>query len=247
MSALKFRKKKIHTLIVSDFHFKKKWRFLFWLEGSNPKALLKILQRYDFERLIINGDIFHDLDDVSLDEDETRAVAFLQEYNSSGSAVELIVMQGNHDPVGDDHPLQQNIRTEYNFNHHGKSYIATHGDIFDDSLDNKLGMLAVDWAEWFARLVGIYMFIKNHFNLGIWDKIHVTVAQKALLYAVQKNADYIFIGHTHKAGRFVEGCSTCINSGCLNDWHPTAVIIPCDDYPPEIHKFSWKGEFKEVI
>lgn len=233
----------IDTLIVSDLHFRLRFsRFFFWRDGSNAKALLRILNRYRFHRLIVNGDLWHDADRVCFDKYELEVLQRLRNYACTDSGVELVIILGNHDRR-DQEFMEWLIGTacqeEYTFIHQDKKYLVTHGDCFDQSLRYKWWMWLADYAERFARLAGIFMLIKRRFDLGIWRRIHQRMTKKALKYAQSRDVAYILLAHSHIAGVSLGEGVACVNSGCFIDDNPTVIVIAGNEF--EIHQFDRQG------
>lgn len=225
----------VDTVVISDIHLS--LRMFYW--GSVPltKGLLRALARYRFRRLIINGDLIHDSEFYDLSVDEEYFLGYLRALKESG--VEVVVVRGNHD---------KGLSTfsglkEYHLEHDGKKILVVHGDCFDDMLSRKRFMFFLDWAEWFIRAIGLFGFVKS--KSKIWKASSKRVVERALDFARRRKVDYIFIGHTHRAGVHTHEQVTCLNSGCWIDHDPTCIVLP-HKKRPEIHKFSPQGEFLGV-
>lgn len=78
---------KIHTFLFSDLHLGSK--------ASRPKALKAEMEKYDFEVLIINGDLFQNANLKRLKKAEWEFLEYLAELRTRG--VKEIIIRGNHD------------------------------------------------------------------------------------------------------------------------------------------------------
>ena len=114
------------TLIVSDIHL--------GLPSSRPLDLLKLLEAWKFERLLVLGDTFHDVSFRHLCNDGWKLMRFFR-HLATGSACEVIWLNGNHD-----RELQSAVtgllgvqgRESYSWSSGGRRFCALHGDCFDE-------------------------------------------------------------------------------------------------------------------
>lgn len=253
MTALNLKKnnkKRVKALFISDTHLQLRFsRLWFWPDGSNPEAVLKVLDLFHPRLLIVNGDLLHHTKSVDFYDNELKVLLLLRQFAQPNSGTKLIIISGNHDR---DHRvfiewlIGQKCQEEYTFFHKGRKCIVTHGDRFDASLKYRRGMWLLDYAERFARLTGVFMIVKKWFDLGIWRSAHRKMMKKAIEYARKQKAAYVLVGHSHMKGFFIEGKVTCINSGCFIDDRPTVVALTeHEDF--QIHEFDRGGSPIRII
>ena len=136
----------MRTIILGDIHL-----------GSplcRTKRLSNLLSRVDFDRLILNGDIFDDLNFRRLKE---RHWAILERVRSlSERGIEVVWIYGNHDgsPEALRRLLGVEVLAEYAFAYHGEKVLVVHGHEFDQFHRatrglNKLRSLVYGFAIWF--------------------------------------------------------------------------------------------------
>ena len=82
---------KIHidTIIVSDIHLGS--------EVSRPSQVINMLQSYKFNRLILLGDIFDDLNFRRLKKEHWNLLSFIRKLSNPDRNTEVIWVEGNHD------------------------------------------------------------------------------------------------------------------------------------------------------
>jgi UDP-2,3-diacylglucosamine pyrophosphatase LpxH len=184
------------TLIVSDLHL--------GLPDSRPRDLLDFLIERPFGRLILLGDIFHDLSFRHLDADAWRLLRHLREVGQDKRR-ELVWLHGNHD-----RKLSRAIsgllgidgREAYTWQQQGRRCVALHGDCFDDfvSRNARFGQLCSDVFAFCQRCLA-----PHHRWLTRLDAWHVRriglgerVAEKAVRNAARLAFDVVVCGHTHE-------------------------------------------------
>ncbi len=228
---MKQAQNKAHTLIVSDFHLGSR--------VSRSQDIIKFLNNFEFQKLILLGDIFENLDFDNLKEDDWKLLSLLSKF-SQKKKVRWII--GNHDKG-----LTRLFSTltgikvyvSYEWHYKDKKCLAIHGHQFDNFLVNNaiLSYLASKVYN-FIQLIDfrdkrISRYIKQK-NKG-WLRLSKKVAQKAIRYARLRRADYIFCGHTHKAMKMKRGKVYYYNSGCWTD--SPATYITFDSQGATIHKY----------
>src|SRR3954454_1433600 len=220
------------TLIVSDLHL--------GLPVSRPRELLDLLQTVRFERLILLGDVLHDLGFHRLCQDTHSLLRHIRALRERPGA-EVVWIAGNHDrhlaPLIRSR-LGIEVREEFTWTCGGRTYHAQHGDGFDAFVSRHVrlsGLLARLYAfcmrrlsthgQWPARLDRLSVALT-----GLGEE----VAEGVLRFALDNPIDVIVCGHTHEphhrvldvagpAGRLVE----YVNSGAWLD-RPTFLSVDAE-------------------
>ena len=199
----------VDTIIVSDVHLGS--------TISRARDLQRTLEAYRCNRLILLGDIFHDLTDSSrLSKDQWDLLGYIHALSC-----EKIWVEGNHD-VGVTTVVSRFIGVpvldEYAWEFQGETYVATHGHLFD-RLGVNSGMLSA-LGSWFFLTLQRYDPSRGKrlcsFVDGVYTSwIHLSdeVEKGAIRYARVHNARYMFCGHTHKARRVTRNGVTYVNTG----------------------------------
>lgn len=222
----------IDTLIVSDIHLGS--------SVSRSQKLLETLKPLTFKRLILNGDIFDDLDFTRLDHEDWSLLSYFREFANPKRGAEVIWIAGNHD--GAAHILSRLIGVpvlnEYEFTWRGKKCIAIHGHQFDRFLNKNIVISAVASALYLLiqRIDTERQFISRFLKRASksWLRISQKVARGAVRHAEAKGADVAFCGHTHREIEQTIAGIDYYNSGCWTDV-PSAYIT-MDDKGIVIHK-----------
>jgi len=212
---------KIDTLILSDLHL--------GLQFGQAKKCLSVLDKYDFNRLIINGDLLHYRDARKLSSVDWRMLDKIIEIKKNKS---LILVHGNHD--GDKTVIKDLIDIdtydyfEWTFN--DKKYLAIHGHQFDTIfVDNKFWEVVGNFYSYFKILIRkqfVIEFLKK--VNSSWKKMVVDVRRGAINFANEKQSDVVFCGHTHVSGHAKEDKICYYNSGSWAE-NMYAYIIVSDD------------------
>ena len=185
------------TLVISDIHLGS--------EVARPKAVKELLQKYDFKRLILLGDIF---DDLNHDEGLSEIMS---------------------------HLIGIKVYKEYFWISNGKKYIAIHGHQFDRFLNENIIISNVSSfiynkiQKYDKESQRVSRFIKRR-SKG-WLRLSNKVADSALDYARFKEADIIFCGHTHQTLYKKSIGIEYYNSGCWTDVPSSYVVIDNEGIP----------------
>ncbi len=184
------------TLIVSDLHL--------GIPASRPGDVLDLLLRWRCARLILLGDVFHDLHLRHLGADGWRLLRHLREL-AGGGGTELVWIKGNHDRGMHEVVAMLTgvrMRESYRWTCGGRSHLALHGDRFDRFLTNNRRVC--------RALSGAYSFCQRRLSRrgrwpGMVDRLHgrltglgEQVATRASRFAMRRAADVVFCGHTHE-------------------------------------------------
>jgi len=197
------------TIIISDLHL-----------GSplaRSKDLKKFLKGLEFDRLIINGDIFCDLNFSRLRKSDLHLLNLLRNLSKKK---DVVWIEGNHD-AGLIRLLSAfgiEVHEQYEFWWVGKCCVVVHGHQFDGAITEYprisrfLSFLFVE----LQKVPGIkhWLPILMDKTAGKWQRLTPEVAKRALEFAKRKKYDLIFCGHTHE--RYADELDGIkyYNSGC---------------------------------
>src|SRR6201993_5409657 len=114
------------TIILSDLHLGS--------EVSRASDALRMLKSASFNRLILLGDIFSDLNFGRLKKEHWQFLGYIRKLSNPKRNVEVIWVEGNHD-----HGLAQvmshlvciRVYKQYQWEFAGKRHLAIHGHQFD--------------------------------------------------------------------------------------------------------------------
>jgi UDP-2,3-diacylglucosamine pyrophosphatase LpxH len=186
------------TIIISDLHLGS--------EVSRAKSALRLLKSASFNRLILLGDIFSDLNFGRLKKEHWQFLGYIRKLSNPKRQIEVVWVEGNHD-----HGLAQvmshlvgiRVYQEYAWEFNGIRHLAIHGHQFDRFVSgNKvvsgflsalhLAMQKMSFGK--KRLTG---FIERFDT--VWLRLSAQVATGAIAHAKSRNAQRVFCGHTHEA------------------------------------------------
>jgi UDP-2,3-diacylglucosamine pyrophosphatase LpxH len=215
------------TILVSDLHLGS--------EVSRAREATQFLESAVFNRLILLGDIFCDLDFRRLKKQHWQFLSLIRKLSNPKRGVEVVWVEGNHD-----HGLAQlmshlvgvPVYQEYRWDYRSVRYLAIHGHQFDRFLvDNALLSAAgefiylqiqkVDFrdskiARWLDRLN------------SRWLRLKPRVAAGALAMAQSRGIDVVFCGHTHIPHYANEYGAQYFNTGCWIHERLTYVAVDED-------------------
>lgn len=215
----RFERPPVHqteTLLLSDVHL--------GLPACRAGALLRTLETWQFDRLVLLGDIFHDLDFRRLRADHWDFLSHIRKLSHPKLGVELIWVLGNHDRKAAQvasHLMGVEVHERYAWQQHGREYLAIHGDGFDRLLTRHPVL-----SDLGGRLLGVSQrFLRVGHKGRKWvgkrnprRRLTSTVRAGALALAAEERVDVIFCGHTHEAlhERAVVDSTTIeyVNTGC---------------------------------
>jgi UDP-2,3-diacylglucosamine pyrophosphatase LpxH len=212
------------TLILSDLHLGS--------ELSRARDALELLRSLRFERLILLGDIFSDLNFRRLTKEHWKFLSYIRKLSNPKRRVEVVWVEGNHD-----HGLSQimshlvgvPVYRRYVWEYAGKRHLAVHGHQFDRFLSRNL--LLSRLGEFIHREVQRIDGRAKAFSRFLdrmntrWLRLSAKVAAGAIAYARQGRIDRVFCGHTHVAMQTEQHGIAYYNTGCWVDASPTYVTI----------------------
>ncbi|MBU6231921.1 MAG: UDP-2,3-diacylglucosamine diphosphatase [Patescibacteria group bacterium] len=227
---------KVDTLILSDLHL--------GAPTSKPKKISALLNHLKFKRLILLGDIFDSSDFTRLEPDHLSLLSLIKSLSRKG--VEIIWIRGNHDDI---HEVAKFIgsplREEYMWDHGGKRFLAIHGDQFDDfpqelSKIDRLAHLIFLRIQRIDKRGRHLVKLIDYANARI-RRLSAKVARGAIRHALNRDANYVFCGHTHLTMRqqHENGDSSVeyVNTGCWTHTPSTFAVVG-EDSGVSIEKFK---------
>ncbi len=201
------------TIVISDLHLGS--------EVSRAREATRFVRDAVFNRLVLLGDIFCDLNFRRLKKQHWQFLSLIRKLSNPKRGVEVVWVEGNHDRGLMEvmsHMVGVNVYQEYAWTFHGAKYLAIHGHQFDRFLVNNAVLSAagefaymqiqkVDFrnspiAHWLDRLN------------SRWLRLTPKVAHGALGLARARGADVVFCGHTHQAFVAEENGVRYVNTGC---------------------------------
>jgi UDP-2,3-diacylglucosamine pyrophosphatase LpxH len=213
------------TLILSDLHL--------GADMSRAREAMRVLQRNCYRRLILNGDIFADLNFARLKKEHWKFLGFIRKLSNPKRNVEVVWVEGNHD-----HGLTQimshlvGVRAyhEYSWEYQGLRHIAVHGHQFDSFGVNNVRfnylfgtLLYLQLQKWDTKSKMLTRFL-DRLNTR-WLRLSTKVAAGALAHARHHQAARIFCGHTHAALHRHEDGIDYYNSGSWIDDRPKYITV----------------------
>ncbi|MFH1182833.1 MAG: UDP-2,3-diacylglucosamine diphosphatase [Candidatus Moraniibacteriota bacterium] len=225
-------KNKFHTVIISDLHLGSR--------VSRSREVAEFLKNIKFQKLILLGDIFEDLNFNVLKENDWKFLSLVGELSKTKK---VRWVEGNHDLKLSEifgTLIGAKVYKVYKWRYKDKKYAAIHGHQFDDFLISYplIGNLAgriynlIQIID-FSHDKKISRFVKRS-SKG-WLRLSGKVAKRAIVYAQLRGIDYIFCGHTHKAMELTKDGVSYYNSGCWTDVPSTYITL--DDKGIKIQKY----------
>ena len=224
-----------NTLILSDLHL--------GAETSHAREATRVLKNNRFQRLILLGDIFADLNFARLTKDHWKFLGYIRKLSNPKRNIEVVWVEGNHDHGLANimsHLVGVRVYQEYAWQYAGLRHLAIHGHQFDGFQVNRVRL-----SRWgtslYLRLQKMDLKGKPIVRLidrlnTRWLRMSPKVATGALAYAAQHGADRIFCGHTHEAVHVEQNGIHYYNSGGWVDSRLTYLTI--DEQGVEIHVYD---------
>ncbi len=224
-----------NTLILSDLHL--------GAETSHAREATSLLKRNRFQRLILLGDIFADLNFARLTKDHWRFLGHIRKLSNPKRGVEVVWVEGNHDHGLTNimsHLVGVRVYQHYEWTYRGLRHIAIHGHQFDGFQVNRVRL-----HRWFTSL---YLQLQrldlrgNPVTRWIdrlntrWLRMSTKVSEGALAHARHHGIERIFCGHTHQALHVEQDGIDYYNSGGWVDSRLTYLTV--DEQGVEIHEYQ---------
>jgi UDP-2,3-diacylglucosamine pyrophosphatase LpxH len=201
------------TIIVSDIHLGS--------EISRVKDLMETLEGYSYDRLILLGDIFDDLNFSRLRRCHWDFLSYVRKVSTQR---EVIWVEGNHDSGLFEvvpHLLGVKACSEYVWEYNGVKHLAIHGHQFDRFVLNNGRITALASHIYrIAQKIDTSRFIVSRFlqrKSTTWLRLSMKVAYDAVRYGTPKGVRYVFCGHTHQAMSLIIDNVYYFNAGCWTD------------------------------
>jgi UDP-2,3-diacylglucosamine pyrophosphatase LpxH len=224
-----------NTLILSDLHL--------GAETSHAREATRVLKHSRFERLILLGDIFADLNFARLTKDHWKFLGYIRKLSNPKRNVEVVWVEGNHDHGLTNimsHLVGVRVYQDYTWEYGGLRHIAIHGHQFDGFQVNRLRLNR--WGtSLFLQLQKLDLKgnpisrLIDRLNTR-WLRMSPKVSSGALAYARSEGASRMFCGHTHQAVHVSEGGIDYYNSGGWVDSRLTYLTI--DEQGVKIHDYA---------
>ncbi len=224
-----------NTLILSDLHL--------GAETSHAREATRVLKQNRFQRLILLGDIFADLNFARLTKDHWKFLGYIRKLSNPKRKIEVVWVEGNHDHGLANimsHLVGVRVYQRYAWQYGGLRHLAIHGHQFDGFQVNRVRL-----SRWgtslYLRLQKMDLKGKPIVRLidrlnTRWLRMSPKVAAGALNYAAQHSANRIFCGHTHEAIHVEQNGIHYYNSGGWVDSRLTYLTI--EEQGVEIHVYD---------
>ncbi|HUO15184.1 MAG TPA: UDP-2,3-diacylglucosamine diphosphatase [Verrucomicrobiae bacterium] len=231
-----------NTLILSDLHL--------GAEMSHAREATRVLKENRFERLILLGDIFADLNFARLTKEHWKFLGLIRKLSNPKRKIEVVWVEGNHDHGLADimsHLVGVRVYHHYEWTYRGLRHLAIHGHQFDGFQVNQLRLSRVGTSLYLAlqkldfKKKPIVRLI-DRLNTR-WLRMSSKVSAGALEYARRYAADRVFCGHTHEALRIEQEGIEYYNSGGWVDSRLTYLTI--DELGVQIHDYHERTDDRD--
>ncbi len=230
-----------NTLILSDLHL--------GAETSHAREATRVLKETRFQRLILLGDIFADLNFARLTKEHWKFLGYIRKLSNPKRNIEIVWVEGNHDHGLTNimsHLVGVRVYQHYEWEYAGHRHIAIHGHQFDGFQVNNVRLSKLG-TSLYLKLQK--MDFKNKPVVRLIDRLNTSwlrmsskVSAGALQYARQQDADRIFCGHTHQAVHVEQDGIHYYNAGGWVDSRLTYLTV--DEQEVRIHDFN-EHDFNE--
>jgi len=224
-----------NTLILSDLHL--------GAETSHAREATRVLKDNRFQRLILLGDIFADLNFARLTKDHWKFLGYIRKLSNPKRRIEVVWVEGNHDHGLTNimsHLVGVRVYQRYCWQYAGMRHIAIHGHQFDGFQVNNVRLSRLG-TSLYLKLQKLDFKNKPIVRLidrlnTRWLRMSPKVSAGALQHARQHDAHRIFCGHTHQAIHIEEDGTHYYNSGGWVDSQLTYLTV--DEEGVRIHEFN---------
>ena len=224
-----------NTLILSDLHL--------GAETSHAREATRVLKENRFQRLILLGDIFADLNFARLTKDHWKFLGYIRKLSNPKRNIEVVWVEGNHDHGLTNimsHLVGVRVYQRYVWRYDGLRQIAIHGHQFDGFQVNNVRLskfgtslyLTLQKLDFKSKPI---VRLIDRLNTR-WLRMSSKVSAGALQYARQRCADRIFCGHTHAAMHVEQDGIHYYNSGGWVDSRLTYLTV--DEQGVQIHEYN---------
>jgi len=231
-----------NTLILSDLHL--------GAETSHAREATRVLKENRFQRLILLGDIFADLNFARLTKEHWKFLGYIRKLSNPKRKIEVVWVEGNHDHGLANimsHLVGVRVYEHYEWDYRGLRHVAIHGHQFDGFQVNRLRLSRLGTSLYLqlqkldfkhkpiARLI-------DRLNTR-WLRMSPKVAAGALTHARHHGADRIFCGHTHEAIHVERDGVNYYNSGGWVDSRLTYLTI--DEQGVQIREYQERTDDRD--
>ncbi len=219
----------MRTIVIGDIHL-----------GSplcRTAQLRALLDEADFDRLILNGDTFDDLNFRRL---KDRHWAVLDQIRKLADKKEIVWICGNHDGSAEAmrRLLGVEVVAEHAFAFKGKKVLVVHGHEFDRFHHATRGLSDLrnafyGFALWFdvPRKKAIQWMQRSS---TVFMRVAERVKERAILKARAAGARYVVAGHTHRREKDEVGGVVFLNPSSWLTPQPAYVLFDEAAPGPEI-------------
>lgn len=216
----------IDTLIVSDIHLGS--------DVSRSEQLSALIDRYQFRRLLLNGDVFDDLNFHRLSKRDWKLLSQIRKISNPKHGIEVVWVIGNHDGgVADilSHIIGTPVYEMYQWTVNGTSILAIHGHQFDKWItDHAIVTEIATWLYWVLQKIDrqhrVARWVKRRSKKFL--RLSAKVSADAARFGRKHGADVVTCGHIHLAMDVKVENVRYVNSGCWTDV-PSHYVIVLDD------------------
>src|SRR5579863_3587700 len=224
-----------NTLILSDLHL--------GAETSHAREATRVLKENCFQRLILLGDIFADLNFARLTKEHWKFLGYIRKLSNPKRNIEVVWVEGNHDHGLTNimsHLVGVRVYQEYAWDYRGLRHVAIHGHQFDGFQVNRV-RLSQFGTSVYLQLQKLDFKSKPIVRLidrlnTRWLRMSEKVASGALALARHRRAERIFCGHTHEALHVERDGVHYYNSGGWVDSRLTYLTV--DETGVQIHEYN---------
>jgi UDP-2,3-diacylglucosamine pyrophosphatase LpxH len=230
-----------NTLILSDLHL--------GAETSHAREATSLLKESRFQRLILLGDIFADLNFARLTKEHWKFLGYIRKLSNPKRRIEVVWVEGNHDHGLANimsHLVGVRVYQRYQWEYLGLRHIAVHGHQFDGFQVNNLRLSR--WGTSFYLQLQKLDFrnkpivrLIDRLNTR-WLRMSTKVSSGAITFAKHREAQRIFCGHTHQALHVERDGISYYNAGGWVDSRLTYLTI--DETGVQIHEFN-RNDYRE--
>jgi UDP-2,3-diacylglucosamine pyrophosphatase LpxH len=224
-----------NTLILSDLHL--------GAETSHAREATRVLKENCFQRLILLGDIFADLNFARLSKEHWKFLGYIRKLSNPRRNIEIVWVEGNHDHGLTNvmsHLVGVRVYQHYEWDYAGLRHLAIHGHQFDGfQVSNvrlsKFGTalyLTLQRLDFKSKPI---VRLVDRLNTR-WLRLSSKVSEGALQHARQREADRVFCGHTHQALHVEEGGIHYYNAGGWVDTRLTYLTV--GEQGVQIHEYD---------
>ena len=212
------------TIIISDLHLGS--------EVSRTSVAMRMLKAASFNRLILLGDIFSDLNFGRLKKEHWKFLSYIRKLSNPKREIEVVWVEGNHDRGLSQvmsHLVGIRVYQEYTWEFDGIRHLAIHGHQFDRFLTRNRVLSTFFSAIHLAlqkfsfgkkRMIGFL----ERFDTA-WLRLSSKVATGALAHGKSKGVQRVFCGHTHEALSLKHEGIDYYNSGSWTQDNATYIAI----------------------